>query len=36
MNLVEWIETHQKDFTYLGESIWEDAEVGYQEMRSNS
>jgi len=23
MNLIEWIETNQRDFTNLGDSIWE-------------
>ncbi len=35
MNLVEWIETQQNDFTNLSDRVWEFAEVGYKEVRSS-
>jgi aminobenzoyl-glutamate utilization protein B len=35
MNLVEWIEMHQNDFTNLSDRVWEFAEIGYKEVRSS-
>jgi len=35
MNLAEWIEMHQNDFTNLSDRVWEFAEVGYKEVRSS-
>jgi aminobenzoyl-glutamate utilization protein B len=35
MNLVEWIETNQKTFTRLSDSVWEFAETGYLELQSS-
>jgi aminobenzoyl-glutamate utilization protein B len=35
MNLVEWIETNQKIFTDLSDSIWDFAELGYREFQSS-
>ena len=35
MNLVEWIETNQKTFTGLSDSVWGFAELGYQEVQSS-
>lgn len=35
MNLGEWIETNQKTFTDLSDSVWGFAELGYKEMRSS-
>ena len=32
---MEWIETHQNDFTNLSDRVWEFAEVGYKEVRSS-
>jgi len=35
MNLVEWIETNQKTFTDLSDSVWGFAELGYEEVQSS-
>jgi aminobenzoyl-glutamate utilization protein B len=35
MNLVEWIETNQKTFTDLSDSVWGFAELGYKEVQSS-
>ena len=35
MNLVEWIETNQKTFTDLSDSVWGFAELGYKEVKSS-
>ena len=35
MNLTQWIEMHQKDFTDLSDRVWEFAEVGYKEVQSS-
>jgi aminobenzoyl-glutamate utilization protein B len=35
MNLVEWIETNQKTFTDLSDSVWGFAELGYNEVQSS-
>jgi aminobenzoyl-glutamate utilization protein B len=35
MNLVEWIETNQRIFTTLSDSVWGFAELGYKEVQSS-
>jgi aminobenzoyl-glutamate utilization protein B len=35
MNMLEWIETNQKTFTDLSDSVWGFAELGYKEVRSS-
>ncbi len=35
MNLIEWIETNQKTFTDLSDSVWGFAELGYKEVKSS-
>lgn len=35
MNLVDYIETHQKTFTGLSDSVWGFAELGYKEEQSS-
>ena len=35
MHLVEWIESNQKTFTSLSDSIWDFAELGYREQHSS-
>ncbi len=35
MNLTEWIESNQKSFTDLSDSVWGFAELGYKEVQSS-
>ena len=36
MDLVQWIETNQKTFTDLSDSVWGFAEIGYKEVKSSA